>query len=114
MHREIFRGLSSIREQCLVSAPTQGRAVGVYRGSLVPVVPREHPAQKTPLSLRVWFADWRFPFGAGDCLQNMALVKGEKSGLETGVCVWWAMLWFCCRMKFLILSESFPQPNSLP
>lgn len=96
-HRKIFRGLNFIRERCQVSGPCPGKGCGYVWGSSVPVVPA---AQKTQLSSRVWLAERSFPFGAGDCLQSLAVVKGGKFGVETRVCVWLAMPWFCCKMKF--------------
>lgn len=47
-------------------------------GFLVSVVPVEHAAQKTLLSSRAWLAERSFPFGAGDHLQCLAVVKGGR------------------------------------
>lgn len=49
-HRRILRGMKFIHEQCLVSTPCPGEAVGLCRGFSVPA---EHAAQKTLLSSRV-------------------------------------------------------------
>lgn len=70
----------------------------MHRGSSVPVVPVQCAAQKTPLRSRVQLAKRSFPFEAGDRFQNLAIVKGEKFGIEPRVCVWLAMPWFCCRI----------------
>lgn len=55
-------------------SPLPGVAVGLCRDFSILA---ERAAQKTPLNSRVWLAEGSFPFGAGDHLQSLSVVRQE-------------------------------------
>lgn len=63
------------------------------RGSSVPVVTVERAVQKTLLSSRVWLAARSFPFGAGNYLQSLTVMKDGRFRIETRVCLVCSCRW---------------------